>query len=383
MKGFVTLLLTLCFLFTGCTQTAQIALPDPISKPTNTQGAPVQIETTPSMVTQEAAEATLGRELDGDTAPIIAYYTGADDGMFLAVYRALSETVWTDVSQAIQGMKAYLPEGTQGAIFLELSQYTDLFNGWSTDSTGIAVTKEVCGDFNLAYLTIHGHGSTQLLLLFDIKENGTYLPFCAQVITFRNRAWRFERHAGSRWLIHEYDFAYGTGICLTACDWYNIESGRMEICYLSGVDETCMPWCPLGRWMFWGTLSEPSVTEKEDGFTISMEASSILQRLNSDQPEDGEWQAEECSWECAETVKISYNAESGNAYAETGADGWYFHMDDYGGDIEGYCAPFITELSEAAAGEGPGAWWAKWMLSGAGNWEAFFEANGLVYEGEA
>ena len=315
------------------------------------------------------------------TSDVITYYTGQDDGLFQAAYQALAETLWTDINEALGKVSNYLPEGTSGMILLDENLNNELIGRSYADSSSVACTKEVLPDMGLAYIAIWGSGYNNLILIFDIMGNGAYIPVRGFWFCWRCSGYEFMQHYDTRWLRINDDYIYGSGICLARCDWYNIDSNRIDLSYLSSVCDGSMPWCPLGWWLFDGKMSEPQVEELPDKrqLMIRMEATSRLARSNS----DNAWQGEEYCWEKTEPVVIRLNVDTHKAYAENGLDHWYFNVTSEGGDMDNYCAPFREELAAAAnAGNDPGAIWAKWMLSGASDWKHFFEENGLVYEKE-
>ncbi len=312
---------------------------------------------------------------------VTTYYTGQDDGLFQAAYRALTETSWTDINEALGKSCDYLPEGTSGMILLDDALQKELFGKSYADFGSVSCTKEVLPDMGLAYIAIWGVSRDNFFLVFDIMDNGAYIPVRGFWLGWRYRSYEFTQHYDTRWLKIDHVYLSGTGICLARCDWYNIDSNQIDLSYLSYVGDCDLPWCPLGWRLFNGKMSEPQVEELPDGcqLMIRMEATSRLERSNS----DNAWQGEEYCWEKTEPVVIRLDVDTHKAYAENGLDHWYFNVTSEGGDTDNYCAPFMEELSAVInTGNDTEAFWAKWTLSGGyydWNWKPFFEENGLVY----
>ena len=367
----ITVILALCILLTGCAHPVAPAEPLVSNTPPVEQDAPqseVSVGSDTGLMEAQPSPCA------SNASKITCSYTGLDDGMFQAVYFALTQTTWSDIKEALSSVEQYLPAGNSGSISTNAFPQLSLLGERDADSRALTITKDTIDALQLAYICVWGNGNYDLIIVFDIQDNGAYVPLSVQWIDSFDSDWRFERHGNKRWFIAEYVYDHGTGIRLTKTDWYDLESNSLAISYLSSASEVYQPQCPLGYWSFGGKLSEPLVTEGDSGFTIEMDAFSILQRLNSDDL----WIGDEYRWEHTSPVIIRYDTSNGKAYAETGDDHWYYHIDDHGGDVDGYCAPFIDELIQASAGDGAGAWWAKWMLEGGNDWEAFFKANQLA-----
>ncbi len=215
---------------------------------------------------------------------VTTYYTGQDDGLFQAAYRALTETPWTDINEALGKVGGYLPEDTYGMIVLDDTLQKELFDKSYADFCSVTCTKEVLPDMGLAYITVLGSGYNNFFLVFDIMDNGAYIPVRGFWLGWRYRSYEFMQHYDTRWLRIGYDYTYGTNLSLVLCCWYNIDNNQIDLSYLRYVGDCDMPWCPLGWRFFNGKMSEPQVKELPDGrqLMIKMEATSRLARGNSD-----------------------------------------------------------------------------------------------------
>ncbi len=369
----ILIIAILCVLLTGCATSTKPVESLVTNKPELEQNALPSIAV--ASLDAELAEVSPSPST-GNAAKIAYSYSGLDDCLFQAVYSALTQSTWHDIEEAFMHIEEYLPKGTKGSISTDTFPKLDLLGEEDANSEALTITRETLEELRLAYICIWGNGNYDLILAFDIQNNGAYVPVSAQWVDSFDSHWYFARHGNERWFIAQYLLDHGTGIRIEKTDWYNLERNSLDISYLSSASEINQPWCPLGYWTFNGELSDARVTEDISGFTIEMDASSILLRTNSDDL----WSGEEYRWEHMAPVIIRYDKSNGNASAETGYDHWYYGIANQGNAVDGYCSPFIDELTQASAGEGADAWWARWMLKGGKNWEAFFETNGLVYE---
>lgn len=379
-------LIAALLLFAGCRHaagspafTSETAAPS-TDAATFTDAAPPEPAQTPGPPAFGAAGAALiplpGEDDECDLALITAEYTGRDDGLFAAAYRALTETVWTDVHAALARVGDYLPAGEQGSISIAKLPFDPLKLGEGEDSAGAEITRSVDEQTGLAAIEIRLPGYERFVMVFDIGEDGAYLPVFGVMENTHSWEWRFERLGNARFFVRVQDSEHGTGIWVRTCEWYNVLTVRREIRYHDGVGEASS-WCPLGWWTFRGYLSEPRVTELPGGKSVllEMDVSYSLGREDA----DGAFRAPHFKLEKTGSVRIRYDLAQNRAYAEGGLARWYFTASP-----RLYAAPFARELAELSRGDNDvNALWAKWMLEGAPCWEDFFAENGIAFEEES
>ncbi len=303
---------------------------------------------------------------------IEASFTGEGFDLFWAFYEALLQGGWDTLAEAAALCPQYMPEGGEASVAIEKA------NDWwgeyglkYRDQAGLFhITTHIDAAMKLAYIELSS-GYDCILLLFDKRADGAYIPFKAVEIW---GDYRFETFGGIRWLVYNL-CDHGSGIWIQSADWYNLDDGRVDISYCYDVSEMQLTRTPLGWWAFDGTLTEPQTVYDEAAqlLALHMTATARIERYKDDEnPMD----YEEPGWDSAYPVAICYDMAAHRAYTCAGLSQWYHEPEN----VTNYARPFARELRELAGQRfGMAHWWAAWVLEGAGDWQDFYARNGLVY----
>lgn len=387
MKRLLTALLSILLLY-GCAAPAghmESNAPPIVQAPALTLTPTPAIMTAPTPAPTPVATASVALTEKNYLQPwepdyaldIEASFTGEGFDLFWAFNSALTQGEWDTLPEAAALCPQYMPEGGEASVAIEEAR-----NVWGPD-WGVSTLEykdegfvdfatHISADLNLAYIEIYS-GYDCILLLFDKREDGAYIPFKAVEITWGD--YRFETFGGARWLVYSHRYVWGSGIWVEGVDWYNLDDGRVDISYCYSVGEMQLSWAPLGWWHFSGTLSEPQIIydETKQLLTLHMTATTRLERHKDDEnPMDHE----EPGWDSAYPVAICYDMAAHRAYTCAGLTQWYHEPEN----VTNYARPFARELRELGKQRlGMAHWWAKWVLEGAGDWQDFYARNGLVY----
>ena len=293
-----------------------------------------------------------------------------DDTLFQAIYKSLSDTNWTTVSEGANKYKAYLPDEVNVNDFYiseEIGRQDVEVPGYKRP----IITKHVREDLNLAYIAIENRDwsimqenpACAILLLFDIRD-GYYAPYGGVSIGI---SWYGEANSyfitgagGMRWVVESGLWLSGTGKWREGSEWWNIDERSVDIAY-SYEERSELDRAPMGIATFEGYLDKPKLSENPDGNTLRLDFTQSLSLIyNGGESEDDVWKTKEFKKELSLT--IWYDIPCRRAFIEdTSTDRWYLGTGRFSSQpIYDLFEDELRLLAEDA--DDPAASWAKWLF---------------------
>ncbi len=304
--------------------------------------------------------------------PTFGFYANCDkkdDTLFQAIYKSLSSTSWTTVSEGVSNFEAYLPDGVKVDDFY-ITEKVGLERAGEPGYKEPAITKHVRKDLNLAYIAIEnrdwnpaqGNSTSAILLLFDIRD-GYYAPYGGIRIgtSWPNKAnsYFITGAGGMRWVVESSLWLHGTGKWREGSEWWNIDERSVDIAYAYWEGDE-LERTSMGIICFDGQLNKPKVSSFPDRNLLRFD---FIQSLNMEyNGYDGEDMMEPKVFEKELPLTIWYDISCRRAFIEdTSADHWYLGNGFYAAQsVYDLFADELRQLAKDTAD--PAAPWAEWML---------------------
>ena len=303
--------------------------------------------------------------------PTFGFYANCDkkdDTLFRAIYKSLSSTFWTTVSEGVSNFEAYLPDGVKVDHF-HITEKVGFERAGEPGYKEPVITKHVRKDLNLAYIAIENrdwdpaqvNSTSAILLLFDIRD-GYYAPYGGIRI---GTSWPDEANSyyitglgGMRWVVENSLWLHGTGKWREGSEWWNIDERSVDIAY-AYEEHGDLDRAPLGIATFEGHLDKPKLSESADGSLLRLDFTQSQSLIYSGEGE-GMWRCKVFEKELPLT--IWYDITCRRAFIEdTSTDRWYLGTSYFSSQpIYDLFEDELRQLAKDTAD--PAASWAEWVL---------------------